>query len=80
MSPRPLPLPGNPALRRHAEERGKSLENRADDKRQVLADQEWQTVQQEERQNEELLKLSNEILELTKAIHTTRTPNGPNGT
>jgi uncharacterized membrane protein len=58
-------------------------QNRADEKRQVLADHEWRTVQQEEQQNEELLKLSNEILELTKAIHTmhtTRTPPSPNGT
>jgi uncharacterized membrane protein len=44
-------------------------QNRADEKRQVLADQQWQTVEQEEQQNEELLRLSNEILELTKAIH-----------
>jgi len=44
-------------------------QNRADEKRQVLADHQWETVQQEERQNEELLRLSNEILELTKAIH-----------
>ncbi len=30
-------------------------QNRADAKRQVLADQQWQTVQTEEKQNEELL-------------------------
>jgi hypothetical protein len=30
-------------------------------------------VQEEDRQNEELLKLSNQILELTKAIHSTTT-------
>ena len=129
MSVRTLPLPANPALLRHAEERGQSLENRiadaitrfagsmpfvylhvvwftawialgverypfglltmivsleaiflstfvmisqnrADEKRQVLADHEWQTVQEEEQQNVELLHLSNQILELTKAIHT----------
>jgi hypothetical protein len=35
----------------------------------VLADHQWQTVQEEDRQNEELLRLSNQILELTKAIH-----------
>ena len=46
-------------------------QNRADEKRQVLADQQWQTVQGEEQQNEELLRLSNQILELTKAIHAT---------
>jgi uncharacterized membrane protein len=44
-------------------------QNRADAKRQVIADQQWQTVKEEDRQNEELLNLSNEILELTKAIH-----------
>jgi uncharacterized membrane protein len=44
-------------------------QNRADSKRQVLANQEWQTVQSEDRQNEELLRISNQILELTKAVH-----------
>lgn len=44
-------------------------QNRADEKRQVLADQQWQTVQDEEQQNEELLRQSTQILELTKAIH-----------
>src|SRR6266545_5369962 len=29
----------------------------------------WATVQQEEQQNEDLLRLSNQILELTRAIH-----------
>jgi uncharacterized membrane protein len=128
MSARSLPLPVNPALLKHAEERRKSLENRvadqitrfagsmqfvylhiiwfaawilsgvehypyglltmivsleaiflstfvmisqnrADEKRQVLADHQWQTVQEEDQQNEQLLGLSNQILELTKAIH-----------
>jgi uncharacterized membrane protein len=128
MSARPLPIPVNPALLQHAEERRKSLENRiadqitrfagsmlfvylhviwfaawiglrvehypfglltmivsleaiflstfvmisqnrADEKRQVLADHQWQTVQQEEHQNQQLLQLSNQILELTRAIH-----------
>jgi uncharacterized membrane protein len=44
-------------------------QNRADAKRQVLADQEWRTVQDEDAQNRELLDLSNQILELTKAVH-----------
>jgi uncharacterized membrane protein len=44
-------------------------QNRADAKRRVIADQQWQTVKEEDRQNEELLNLSNEILDLTKAIH-----------
>ena len=58
-------------------------QNRADEKRQVLADHQWQTVQEEEQQNEQLLHLSNQILELTKAIHamnTPRPPTSPNGT
>jgi uncharacterized membrane protein len=44
-------------------------QNRADEKRQVLADQEWKFVQAEEKQNEELLALSKQILDLTTAIH-----------
>ena len=44
-------------------------QNRADEKRQVIADEAWQTVQEEEQQNERLLRLSNEILDLTKQIH-----------
>jgi uncharacterized membrane protein len=44
-------------------------QNRADEKRQVLADQQWQTVREEDSQNQELLALSHQILELTKSIH-----------
>jgi uncharacterized membrane protein len=44
-------------------------QNRADERRQVFADNQWRFVQTEERQNEELLQLSNQILELTRAIH-----------
>jgi uncharacterized membrane protein len=44
-------------------------QNRTDAKRQVVADQQWQTVKLEDHQNEELLHLSNQILDLTKAIH-----------
>jgi uncharacterized membrane protein len=44
-------------------------QNRADEKREVLAQHEWQFVQAEEKQNEQLLTLSNQILDLTKAIH-----------
>ena len=56
-------------------------QNRADAKRKVIADQQWQTVKEEDRQNEELLDLSNQILELTKAIHATtaRSTGGPRG-
>ena len=44
-------------------------QNRADAKRQVVANLQWQTVQEEDRQNQQLLELSNQILDLTKAIH-----------
>ena len=44
-------------------------QNRADAKRQVLADHQWEFVQAEEKQNEQLLDLSNKILDLTTAIH-----------
>ncbi len=49
-------------------------QNRADAKRQAIADQQWQTVKNEDKQNEELLELSRQILELTKAIHADTTP------
>jgi uncharacterized membrane protein len=142
VSARPLPMPINPALLKHAEDRRRSLENRiadqitrfagsmlfvylhiiwfaawiglrveqypfglltmivsleaiflstfvmisqnrADEKRQVLADHQWQTVQEEEQQNEQLLRLSSQILELTKAIHAldiARSPTSQNDT
>jgi uncharacterized membrane protein len=54
-------------------------QNRADEKRQVLADQQWGTVQDDEQQNEELLRLSNQILGLTKAIHATSAARAPAG-
>ena len=44
-------------------------QNRADAKRQVIADQQWQTVQEEDRQNVQLLKLSKQILDLIEAVH-----------
>jgi uncharacterized membrane protein len=44
-------------------------QNRADAKRQVLADEEWKTVQDGDRQNSELLDLSKQILELTTQLH-----------
>jgi uncharacterized membrane protein len=58
-------------------------QNRADEKRQALADHQWQTVQEEEQQNEDLLQVSNQILELTRAIHAmtaARAPAGPTQT
>ncbi len=44
-------------------------QNRADEKRAELAEHQWQTVQVEEHQNEELITISRQILELTKEIH-----------
>ena len=44
-------------------------QNRADAKRQVIANQQWQTVKEEDKQNEELIHISNQILDLTKEIH-----------
>jgi uncharacterized membrane protein len=49
-------------------------QNRADAKRQIISDQQWTTVKEEDQQNQELLHLSNQILELTKAIHAVTTP------
>ena len=51
-------------------------QNRADAKRQAIADHQWQTVKKEDRQNEELLELSRQILDLAKAIHA-ETPSRP---
>ena len=44
-------------------------QNRADERRQVLADHQWELVQHEEQQNDELLRLSEQILDLTSAVH-----------
>ena len=52
-------------------------QNRADEKRKALADSEWQTVQLEQRQNEELIDLSNQILNLTKEVHRITTASNP---
>jgi uncharacterized membrane protein len=43
-------------------------QNRADAKRQVIADEQWRTVKEERKQNVELLKLSNQILTLTQEV------------
>jgi uncharacterized membrane protein len=43
-------------------------QNRADAKRQVIADQQWKTVQTEDQQNQQLLQLSKQILTLTKEL------------
>jgi uncharacterized membrane protein len=44
-------------------------QNRADARRQVIADQQWRTVQHEDGQNEDLLEVSRQILELTRGLH-----------
>src|SRR5262249_5619709 len=44
-------------------------QNRADAKRQVIADAQWKTVKEEDEQNVELLALSRQILALTKEVH-----------
>ena len=43
-------------------------QNRADAKREALANQQWATVQEEDRQNEQLLRMAREILELAKSV------------
>jgi uncharacterized membrane protein len=43
-------------------------QNRADARRQVIADEQWKMVQQEDKQNLELLKLSKQILEVTTDV------------
>jgi uncharacterized membrane protein len=51
-------------------------QNRADAKRQVIADEQWNTVQAEDKQNVELIALSKQILELTKEVRALAGPNG----
>lgn len=50
-------------------------QNRADAKRQALADHHWETVQEEDQQNRELLELSRQILALTKEARDQAAPN-----
>jgi len=51
-------------------------QNRADSKHQVVADQQWSMVQDEDKQNRELIDLSNQILALTKEVHAYASRNG----
>ncbi len=44
-------------------------QNRADEKRQALADHQWQTVQVEEQQDQQLLGIATQILALAQAIN-----------
>ena len=43
-------------------------QNRADAKRQAIADEQWRTVQEEDQQNKELLDLSRQILQVTEEV------------
>jgi len=43
-------------------------QNRADAKRQLIADEQWKMVQEEDKQNVELIHLSKQILELTEEV------------
>ena len=45
-------------------------QNRADDRRQIIADHQWELTQTEWQENNELLTLSREVLVLTKEVHT----------
>jgi uncharacterized membrane protein len=49
-------------------------QNRADARRQVIADEQWKTVQEEDRQNMELLDISKQILALTKEVRALAEP------
>jgi hypothetical protein len=64
-----LPPPVHPALL-------KREQNRADARRQVIADEQWRTVQDEDKQNKELLELSRQILALTKEVRSLAGPGG----
>jgi hypothetical protein len=44
-------------------------QNRASQKRQVLADHHWELIKQEDKQNRLLIQMSQQILDLTAAIH-----------
>jgi len=55
-------------------------QNRADEKRAALANHQWALVQDEERQNEELLQISRQILDLTQAIHSITSRGGSGST
>ena len=48
-------------------------QNRADAKRQIVADEQFSMVQTEDKQNEELLSISKQILDLTQQVHKIQT-------
>ena len=45
-------------------------QNRADDRRQIIADHQWELTQTEWKENDEILSLSREMLALTQEVHT----------
>ena len=47
-------------------------QNRADAKQQVVADEQWRTVKEEDLQNRQLIQLSKQILALTEELHATQ--------
>jgi hypothetical protein len=51
-------------------------QNRADGRRQVIADEHWRMVQEEDKQNVELLDISRQILTLTKEVRSLADPGG----
>ncbi len=44
-------------------------QNRADERRQVIADHQWEQTEQEWKENDEILSLSRQVLELTRELH-----------
>jgi hypothetical protein len=44
--------------------------------RQVIADEQWRMVQEEDKQNIELLDISRQVLTLTKEVRSLADPNG----
>ena len=44
-------------------------QNRADEKREVLSDHQWKTIQKEDKQNQHLLTLTQRIHDLSQQIH-----------
>jgi len=49
-------------------------QNRADAKRQAIADEQWNMVKEEDKQNVELIDLSRQILALTKEVRSLADP------
>jgi uncharacterized membrane protein len=44
-------------------------QNRSDERRQAVADQQWQSVQASQLQQDEVLRLTQEILDHSRAVH-----------